>query len=194
MLFMPALSQRILWFLSYNRFVELMPMSFLPMILLLKFMSGKQTRQYYIDSTKLVCHNLRIYRHKTFQNIAKRAKTSMGWFFGMKIHIIINQQGEIMNFMLTLGNIDDRNVVEHSFWSYRILSYKSFFVSVIFSCILNISLLKSILFFSMILNPTCPSFFYFLKKIDYLWTTFRILQSHHIIFKTYFYCCFVLMF
>src|SRR6185437_8006089 len=45
---------------SYSRFIELMPMSFMPMILLLQGLSGKQTGQYYIDSTKLpVCHNLR---------------------------------------------------------------------------------------------------------------------------------------
>ena len=68
---------------SYNRFVELMPMTFMPMVLLLKGLSGKQTGQYYIDSTKLpVCHNLRIYRHKVFKNVAKRGKASTGWFFG----------------------------------------------------------------------------------------------------------------
>lgn len=99
---------------SYSRFVELMPMSFMPMMLLLRGLSGKQTGQYYIDSTKLsVCHNLRIYRNKVFRNVAKRGKTSTGWFFGLKLHIVINQQGEIMNFSLTPGNVDDRAVVEH---------------------------------------------------------------------------------
>lgn len=98
---------------SYSRFVELMPMSFMPMILLLQGLSGKQTGQYYIDSTKLpACHNLRIYRNKVFKDVAKRGKTSMGWFFGLKLHLVINQQGEIMNFSLTSGNVDDRMVVE----------------------------------------------------------------------------------
>ena len=99
---------------SYNRFVELMPMTFMPMVLLLKGLSGQQTGKYYIDSTKLpVCHNLRIYRHKVFKDVAKRGKTSTGWFFGLKLHLVINNQGEIMNFSLTPGNVDDRGVVEH---------------------------------------------------------------------------------
>jgi hypothetical protein len=98
---------------SYNRFVELMPISFMPMVLLLHSLSGKQTGQYYIDATKLpVCHNLRITRNKVFKDVAKRGKTSTGWFFGFKLHIVINQQGEIMNFSLTTGNVDDRAVVE----------------------------------------------------------------------------------
>ncbi|WP_410525798.1 IS982 family transposase [Rickettsia endosymbiont of Oedothorax gibbosus] len=99
---------------SYSRFVQLMPMSFMPMVLLLKSLSGKQTGQYYIDSTKLpACHNLRINRHKVFKDIAKRGKTSTGWFFGCKLHIVINSCGEIMSFSLTPGNVDDRAVVEN---------------------------------------------------------------------------------
>lgn len=84
------------------------------MVLLLKSLSGKQTGQYYIDSTKLpVCHNLRINRHKVFKDIAKRGKTSTGWFFGCKLHIVINSCGEIMSFSLTSGNVDDRAVVKN---------------------------------------------------------------------------------
>ena len=98
---------------SYSRFVELMPMSFIPMILLLHGLSGKQTGKYYIDSTKLqACHNFRIYNHKVFQNVAKRGKTSTGWFFGLKLHIVINHHGEIINFTLKPGNVDDRTVVK----------------------------------------------------------------------------------
>jgi len=51
-----------------------------------------------------------IYRNKVFKDIAKRGKTSTGWFFGFKLHII--NQGEIMNFSLTPGNVDDKKVVE----------------------------------------------------------------------------------
>ena len=32
----------------------------------------------------------------------------MGWFFGFKLHLIINNKGEILNFMFTTGNVDDR--------------------------------------------------------------------------------------
>ena len=46
--------------------------------------------------------------HKTFQGLASRGKCSMGWFFGFKLHLIINDKGEILNFMFTTGNVDDR--------------------------------------------------------------------------------------
>jgi len=66
----------------------------------------------YIDSTTLrVCHNKRIYRNKVFKGIAKRSKSTMGWFYGFKLHIVINHQGELIRFCLTKGNVDDRAVV-----------------------------------------------------------------------------------
>lgn len=98
---------------SYNRFIELMPMTFMPFLVFINALTGEKTGRYYIDATKLpVCHNLRIYRHKVFKDVAKRGKTSTGWFFGFKLHLIFNDQGELMNFRLTTGNIDDRVVVE----------------------------------------------------------------------------------
>ena len=61
------------------------------------------------DSTPLrVCRNQRILIHKTFEGFAERGKCSMGWFFGFKLHLIINDKGEILNFMFTPGNVDDR--------------------------------------------------------------------------------------
>ena len=98
---------------SYNRFVELMKQAVMPLGILLNCCKGKKTGTYYVDSTKLsVCHNLRISRHKVFQGIARRGKTSTGWFFGFKLHLVLNDQGEIMSFKLTSGNRDDRAVVE----------------------------------------------------------------------------------
>lgn len=97
---------------SYNRFVELMPMTLMPFFVFINALTGEKTEKYYIDSTKLpVCHNLRIYRHKVFKEVAKRGKTSTGWFFGFKLHLIFNEKGELMNFRLTTGNVDDRVVV-----------------------------------------------------------------------------------
>ena len=50
---------------------------------------GRKTDIYYIDSTPLpVCHNRRIAKHKVFTGLAARRKTSMGWFFGFKLHIV----------------------------------------------------------------------------------------------------------
>lgn len=97
---------------SYNRFLELMPNAFMPLLVLMNYCCGQKTGRYYIDSTKLtVCDNLRIYRHKVFKDIAKRGKTSTGWFFGFKLHLVINQLGEIVKFAITPGNVDDRSVV-----------------------------------------------------------------------------------
>ena len=98
--------------LSYNRFVELIPQALVPLTLFMRLCcKGKSTGIGFIDSTKLqVCHNLRISRNKVFAGIAKRGKTSTGWFYGFKLHLIINQYGEIVSFMLTPGNVADNNM------------------------------------------------------------------------------------
>ena len=64
----------------------------------------------FIDSTHLkVCHNRRIHQHKTFKQVAERGFCSIGWFYGFKLHLIINDRGEIISFFLTKGNVDDRD-------------------------------------------------------------------------------------
>ena len=52
-------------------------------------------------------HNKRIYRNKVFRNYATRGKSTMGWYFGFKLHLMCNERGEILNFMLTKANVDD---------------------------------------------------------------------------------------
>lgn len=85
----------------------------MPLVILLQCCRAKQTGKYYVDSTKLeVCHNRRIFSHKVFKEIAQRGKTSTGWFFGFKLHLVLNDQGELMNFIVTPGNRDDRAVVQ----------------------------------------------------------------------------------
>jgi transposase len=99
---------------SYNRFVELMPATLIPMCLYLQSQFGQTKGVAFIDSTRLVvCHNKRIKRHKVFADVAARGKSSMGWFYGFKLHLIINDQGEIITFYLTPGNVDDRKPVPH---------------------------------------------------------------------------------
>ena len=94
---------------SYNRFVELMPMALLPLCLYLKTRLGPVTGISFIDATSLsVCHNRRIERHRVFEGLVARGKTSMGWFFGFKLHLVVNDQGETLAFCLTAGNVDDR--------------------------------------------------------------------------------------
>jgi hypothetical protein len=73
---------------------------------------GSCTGISFIDSTRLpVCHNKRIQRHKVFEVLAARGKSSMGWFYGFKLHLVVNEHGEILSFCLTPGNVDDRNPV-----------------------------------------------------------------------------------
>lgn len=71
---------------------------------------GECTGISFINSTVLrVCHNKRIRRNKVFKGIAEVGKSSLGWFLGFKLHLIINDKGEILSFYLTKGNTDDRN-------------------------------------------------------------------------------------
>ncbi len=102
---------------SYNRFVELMSYAAIPLTLFVQFHKYKEcTGISFVDSTTLdVCDNHRISQHKVFKGIAKRGKSSTGWFYGFKLHLIINDRGEILNFCLTAGNVDDSNpkVMEH---------------------------------------------------------------------------------
>lgn len=97
--------------LSYNRFVEVMQGAVIPLTLyLMKFRVGKCSGISFADSTSLdVCHNRRIPSHKVFKDIAARGKTSTGWFYGFKLHLIINDKGEILSACLTPGNVDDRD-------------------------------------------------------------------------------------
>ena len=99
---------------SYSRFVELMPLALLPLCLYLKTRLGPVTGISFIDATALpVCHNRRIQRHKVFDGLAARGKTSLGWFFGFKLHLVVNDRGELLAFYLTPGNVDDRQPVPH---------------------------------------------------------------------------------
>ena len=97
----------------YARFIQLMPRLFVPMALMLHLMQGKKTGEYYVDSTHFaVCKNKRIMRHKTFEALAQRGKSTMGWFFGFKLHLVCNFEGQIVAVKITPGNEDDRKAFE----------------------------------------------------------------------------------
>lgn len=96
---------------SYNRFVELKSRVFLYLTLLLEWYvnQSKTTGISYIDSTSIaVCHPKRISRNKVFAGIAKLGKTTKGWFYGFKLHIVTNEHGELQGVSFTSGNVDDR--------------------------------------------------------------------------------------
>jgi transposase len=97
---------------SYNRFVQLMPSLVIPLCAYLQTCYGKDTGIAFIDSTALaVCGNKRIRRNRVFRGLAKLGKTTMGWFFGFKLHLVINERGELLAVTLTPGNVDDRKPV-----------------------------------------------------------------------------------
>src|SRR5438270_878570 len=97
---------------SYTRFVELIPTTLLPLCAYLQTRKGQSTGIQFIDSLPIrVCHNRRIGSHKVFAGLAQRGKSSMGWFYGFKLHLVINEQGELLAFALTPGNRDDRRPV-----------------------------------------------------------------------------------
>ena len=97
---------------SYQRFVEWMPSTLLPLCAYLRYCFGECTGISFMDSTSLkVCHNRRIAGHRVFKHLAARGKTSVDWFFGFKLHLVFNDKGELLNFVLTPGNTDDRTPV-----------------------------------------------------------------------------------
>jgi hypothetical protein len=98
---------------SYTRFVELIPLTLLPLCAYLQTRRGQPTGIQFIDSLPVrVCHNRRISSHKVFAGLAQRGKGSMGWFYGFKLHLVINDQGELLGVCLTPGNVDDRRPVK----------------------------------------------------------------------------------
>ena len=97
---------------SYSRFVQLTQEVFIPLSIYLNTRFGECRGTSFIDSTTLrVCHNRRISTHRVFADEAGRSKTSMGWFYGFKLHLVINDQGDLLSAMVTPGNTDDRQPV-----------------------------------------------------------------------------------
>jgi transposase len=94
---------------SYNRFIELSHRCAVPFMMFLHHCCrGECTGISFIDSTVLrVCHNKRIKGNKVFKGMAKVGKSTVGWFFGFKLHLIINDKGEILSFYLSQGNTHD---------------------------------------------------------------------------------------
>jgi len=99
--------------LSYTRFLAMMPRTIVPMCAYFSTLKEKPTCIEFIDSNSLkVCHNIRIPRHKTFDGIAQRGKGTMGWFYGFKLHLIVNHLGEIVAAKVTNANVHDTKPVE----------------------------------------------------------------------------------
>ncbi len=98
---------------SYNRFVELMPSVLVLICLFIHFQSKSMSGIYFIDSTVLsACHHKRASSNRVFKCLAKKSKSTMGWYYGFKLHLLINDVGEIIAFKMTQATTDDRKVVD----------------------------------------------------------------------------------
>lgn len=96
----------------YDRFIVLMPRVLYLLAFLLYSLLAPGKGIAYVDSTPLaVCHPKRIYRNKVFKGLASLGKTTKGYFFGFKLHVIIDPQGSLMRVKITGGNVDDRKVI-----------------------------------------------------------------------------------
>ena len=96
----------------YHRFVALIKTVLVPLHAFLQTLMGEQTGIYFIDSTLIkACHVKREKQNRVFEGIAVKGRSTMGWFFGFKLHLVINDKGELIAFKLTKGNVDDRKPV-----------------------------------------------------------------------------------
>jgi hypothetical protein len=106
--------------ISYQRFVALIPSMQIPLLAYLQSCYGACTAISFIDSTSLeVCDPKRINQHRVFAADAQRGKSSMGWFYGFKLHLAVNDRGELLACCLTPGNVDDRTPVPQMVKSLR---------------------------------------------------------------------------
>jgi hypothetical protein len=96
----------------YGRFVQLIPRCMMPLLMFVNFSRvGRLVGCYFADSKKLpVCDNLRIKSNRVFEGIAGRSKSSTGWFYGLKLFLVINAFGEIIRCVITPANIADNNL------------------------------------------------------------------------------------
>ena len=94
---------------SYERFVKLQSRIVLLLTMFMKYKRcGKCTGISYVDSTTIeVCHTRRIHQHRVFDGLAQRGKSSTGWFYGFKLHLVVSEVGDIIDFIFTPGNVSD---------------------------------------------------------------------------------------
>jgi len=97
---------------TYERFLDYVPRTVHLLYLWLFYLSAisERTGLYFVDSKKLaVCHLKREHSHKVFKGLAAKGKTSTGYFYGLKLHLVINNLGQIVSFLFTPGNVSDNN-------------------------------------------------------------------------------------
>ena len=99
-------------FLSDTRFVRLIPSTLVPLCAYLKSRYDQCSGMAYIDSTKIqVCHNKRIKRNRVFADVATVGKSTMGWFYGFKLHLVVTDRRGLLGVKFTPANEDDQTPV-----------------------------------------------------------------------------------
>ena len=98
--------------LSYNRFIEQQKRVIPPLLCFMHRLPKTKAGIYFVDSTPIkVCHIKREKQHRVFAGFAAKSRSTLGWFFGFKLHIVVNCAGDIMAFKLTKATVDDRKTV-----------------------------------------------------------------------------------
>ena len=97
---------------SYKRFLNYIPRSLdlVTLYLLFSMAKSQRTGLYFIDSKPIpVCHLRREHSHRVFKDLARKGKSSTGWFYGFKFHLVINNLGQVVNCSFTPANVADNN-------------------------------------------------------------------------------------
>jgi Transposase DDE domain len=97
---------------SYSRLMECLPAVLVSLSAYLRTRLGRTRGMAFLDSLPLpVCHNRRLYNHQVFADFAQRGKSSRGWFYGFKLHFVMNDEGDLLAVRFTPGHVDDRTPV-----------------------------------------------------------------------------------
>lgn len=111
---------------SYKTFVvALNRWAWLAALFIALILQANRQRQHWvkhIDATVIRVGKLKNARnHRTLRGIADYGKTSEGWFFGLKLHLIADLLGNFLSVIITPGNVSDKNVslvvrLAHDIW------------------------------------------------------------------------------
>lgn len=101
----------------YKNFVETMnaatPMLLLLIQIMLEMRNKKSGMIKLVDSTPVpVCKNIRISSHKVMKRVATRYKSTTGYFYGLKLHVVTDEEGNLLKLLFTTGNVDDRKALD----------------------------------------------------------------------------------
>jgi transposase len=66
----------------------------------------------FADASALpVCKIKREFTHKVAKGLASKSKGTMGWYYGFKLHLVVDKDGLILAWRITTATVDDRKVL-----------------------------------------------------------------------------------